>query len=629
MSSNFYTTKTAALKATKADVRNFNAQEIKLKDKNILDYIKENVPVVKHAQDTRETVTENDLWGQWVETLEDGTIIIHDNDVVNPNGSSSWNTNISKVEDNKAYEKPLISAEKFYANIQTEKIKDGTGMFKGSNIRIFNSDLSSLENGTNMFDTYGNVLFGGLTSFSVELPSLINGSYMFRKCAFDNFTSDLSSLRDGYSMFNECSNLTTFTTDLSSLVNGYGMFKACSKLTSFSSDLSFLSDGTEMFYGCTSLTSFTSDLSSLNNGRSMFDGCTSLSSFTSNLSTLIRGVGMFSGCTNLTSFSSDLSSLINGASMFSGCTNLTSFSSDLSSLSCSVGMFSGCTSLASFTVDLSSLIDNTHGGMFRGCTNLTSFSSDLSSLISGGGVSTGMFYGCTSLSSFTSDLSSLVYGDDMFYGCKLNHHSIMYIIESIKDIYNEKKLYQEGTIPYVTYDSTTKKYSSSKGFMSDGSYVYTYYNPQTTTSKISASRVGTLTIGINVTDDANTINDQLQTFAEGALFDSWADLKQAFVDKGWTVTFQYGGSSTSITYGLRDGERIIPCPVYTKLIEILPQEGEELTDEEKNMAIYCNEDGTKFYEIEWGHDVTNPDDYQQFASLEEAIAYFNVFHKTK
>ena len=137
-----------------------------------------------------------------------------------------------------------------------------------------------------------------------------------------------------------------------------------------------------------------------------------------------------------------------------------------------------------------------------------------------------------------------------------------------------------------------------------------------------------LTLSIGVTNDSSTIEQQLQTFAEEAFFDSWADLKQAFVDKGWAVAWQYGADGTSITYDLRDGERIIPCPVYAKLIEILPQNGEELTEKEKDKAEYCSEDGTKFYNIEWGHEVSNPDDYQLFDSLLDACGHFGVMPKS-
>ena len=60
----------------------------------------------------------------------------------------------------------------------------------------------------------------------------------------------------------------------------------------------------------------------------------------------------------------------------------------------------------------------------------------------------------------------------------------MYVVESIKDIVAEKKLYQDGVIPYVTYSNGL--YSAPKGFMSDGKYVYTYNNPKPYTTTIYA-----------------------------------------------------------------------------------------------------------------------------------------------
>ena len=85
---NLYTTKTAALKATKADINKLNVKKLFLGGENILDIIKNAIPTIKHSQDTRETVTENDLWGQYIETKEDGTIIVHDDWVTNPNASN-------------------------------------------------------------------------------------------------------------------------------------------------------------------------------------------------------------------------------------------------------------------------------------------------------------------------------------------------------------------------------------------------------------------------------------------------------------------------------------------------------------------------------------------------------------
>jgi hypothetical protein len=232
-----------------------------------------------------------------------------------------------------------------------------------------------------------------------------------------------------------------------------------------------------------------------------------------------------------------------------------------------------------------------------------------------------MFCECSQLTSFNGDLSSLTEGEGMFYMCSLDAESVMYIADTIKDITAEKQLYIDGTIPYVTLSNNV--YSAPKGFMSNGDYVYTYdsydydskrFKPYT--NPIDNYYVGKLTLGINVTNDADTIEQQLEDFAKEATFDSWADLKQHFVDKGWTVTFQYGGTSTSITYDLRGGEQIIPCTIFAKLVEA-----------DKDSAEYCTEDASSFYNIEWGHDVTDTSSYTQFDSLEDAMSSWNVFHK--
>lgn len=319
----------------------------------------------------------------------------------------------------------------------------------------------------------------------------------------------------------------------------------------------------------------------------------------------------------LSEFNSDLSNLADGRWMFYGCFSLISFASDLSSLTDGLQMFSNCSSLTSFTSDLSSL---TNGGvMFASCSKLETFSSDLSSLTYGGS----MFYRCTNLTSFSSDLPSLTAGNIMFQSCKLDAESVMCIADTIKDITAEKQLYKSSTIPYVTV-SEDGVYSAPRGFMSNGKYVYTYNNPKPYTNTISSSNVGKLTLGINVTNDSSTIQQQLEDFAQEAHFDSWEELKQTFVDKGWTVTFQYGGTSTSIT--LSEDEKFRGVPVYARLIEVTP-EGEEYTEEEKDSAEYCTEDGTKYYNIDWGHDVTDYDQYQYFGSLLEACGYFGVIPK--
>ena len=500
MATKNYTTRTASLRATIADVRVIDVKKINLDGKNILDYIKESVPVITHSQDTRETVYTDDLWGQWVETKDDGTVVIHDDWVTK--SSNSWISNVTKVENNKAYDGDFV-----LANIQTERIKDGTEMFHQTPLESFSGDLSSLVNGESMFMDTSLTSFSGDSSGSpVNLSSLVNGSWMF-----------------------------------------YG-----TSLTSFNGDLSSLVNGENMFYG-TSLTSFSGDSS----GSPV-----------------------------------NLSSLVNGESMFMD-TSLTSFSGDSSGS----------------PVNLSSLVNGSW--MFYG-TSLTSFNGDLSSLVNG----ENMFYG-TSLTSFSGDLSSLVTGLYMFSSTSLTPQSVMYIVESIRNITEEKAKYTSGEIPWVIKDSTTQKYSAPFGFMEDGKYVYTYNNPNPYTATIGSSYVGKLVLGINVTNDSETIEQQLQTFAEGCLCDSWEELKQEFVDKGWTVTFQYGGTITNIV--LSEDEQFRGVPVYARLIEV--------SDEDKDRAEYCTEDGTKFYDIDWGHDVTDYDAYQYFGSLLEACGYYGVIPK--
>ena len=296
MSDNFYTTTTAALKATTADIRNLNAQQIKLNGE----------PIPSKVLDGRgEFVTEQDLWGTSVTTDENGVVQVSHKYLSNPNGTNAWNSSVISVKDNKAYTSTDASGEPL-CNIQTEMIKDGSYMFSRTSLASFSGDLSSLVNGSRMFQNTS------LTSFSGNLSSLVDGSRMFSGTSLTSFSGDLSSLVDGSTMFSSTS-LASFSGDLSSLVNGNGMFSNTS-LTSFSGDLSSLVNGSTMFQNI-SLTSFSGDLSSLVNGSYMFYN-TSLTSFRGDLSNLVNGSYMFYS-TSFESFSGDLSSLVNGNGMFS------------------------------------------------------------------------------------------------------------------------------------------------------------------------------------------------------------------------------------------------------------------------------------------------------------------------
>ena len=253
-----YTTKTAALKATKADINKLDAKKMLLNGKNILDYISDSE---FNSYDTRDPQLKND-----------------ELDI--------WNTEIS-LSDNGCIEvKPHVHGMRVI-DFESEEIT-----FEG----ITETQTETLRTAVKVIDN--------------EVLGENDEHIMYWQT---------DGLTDGDYMFFGCTNLTTFNGDLSSLTYGAGMFLFCENLTSFSSNLSSLTDGNYMFTECSQLTSFNSNLSSLTNGLEMFYNCSQLTSFNSNLSSLTDGESMFNGCWYITSFSSDLSSLTNGYRMFDMC----------------------------------------------------------------------------------------------------------------------------------------------------------------------------------------------------------------------------------------------------------------------------------------------------------------------
>ena len=350
------------------------------------------------------------------------------------------------------------------------------------------------------------------------------------------------------------------------LVKGDCMFMNCSNFRYFNSDLSSLTSAREMFRACSvfNFKNFISNTSSLIDAYCMLSQNYKLQTFNSDLSSLVNGECMFGTLSaapqSLTTFEcNNLNSLQNGKGMFGGCLLLSSFEYDLPSLVDGSCMFLN-TPIEKFSSNLSSLVDGSE--MFKN-SKIVTFTSDLPSLTHGWG----MFKKCTSLTTFVSDLSSLTSGYDggseMFYMAKLNPRSVFYIAESLPT-------------------------HSSESFID---------------------------IGIDVTNDSSTIQQQLQDFAQQASYDSWNDLKQAFINKNWSVTFQYGGTNSNIT--LSEDEQFRGVPVYAKL-------SEEVSEE---LGEYCTEDGQHFYNITWGHDVTHPQDFIYFGSLLEACGYFGVIPK--
>ena len=412
-----YTTKTASLKATKIDTRNLDAKKISIDGKNVLDYIDENETIVK---DTREVITENDLWVSETTKDENGVVIISHNPIKKSTDIySAWNRDVTKVEDNKAY-----IGDELYANIQTDAIVDGCAFFRTGNIESFKSKLTSMITGYYMFNN------SKLKTFEADTASMVNGESMFWSSNLESFKGDLSNLTMGCQMFNDTKITSIEDSDvrsLSTLSNGQGMFGMCSKLTNVDLDLQSLTDGNNMFVFCENLEKVNLYTPILKKATGMFMDCWNLTDCRVDMEHVSYAVYAFA-YTAITSFTKSLQSLVQGQLMFQGCDCLEKFNSNLTSLEMADWMFDDCTKLSDFKcVNLNSL---RHGDeMFRD-TLIPSFAYDLPKLISGDG----MFNGCTNLTSFIGALSSLISGYDMFKNCKLDTTSLMTIADTINNL---------------------------------------------------------------------------------------------------------------------------------------------------------------------------------------------------
>jgi hypothetical protein len=194
-----YTTKTAALKATKADINKLDAKKMLLNGKNILDYISDSE---FDSYDTRDPQLKND-----------------ELDI--------WNTEISLSDNGHIEVKPLTHTVDNLTDEQKNIIKYG--------IKIINNEVigenddyemehkmywqtEGLVTGSELFDGIGGAR---ITTFESDLTNLINGQYMFSYCRhLTSFKSNLTNLLGGPYMFESCQNLTSFDCNLSSLIVG-------------------------------------------------------------------------------------------------------------------------------------------------------------------------------------------------------------------------------------------------------------------------------------------------------------------------------------------------------------------------------------------------------------------------
>ena len=219
MANNLYTTKTAALKATKADINKLDAKKMLLNGKNILDYISDSE---FNSYDTRDPQLKND-----------------ELDI--------WNTEISLSDNGHIEVKPFEHNYSYLSNTGKLEITRGS-----SCVHVIDNEILDANN--------EHVMYWQTDGFTSSEHAHVFGKNI------NTFNSDLSKMTNGDSMFSYCENLESFTSDLSSLTNGDSMFYLCSALTTFSSDLSSLTDGASMFNNCSNLKSFNSNLSSLTDG---------------------------------------------------------------------------------------------------------------------------------------------------------------------------------------------------------------------------------------------------------------------------------------------------------------------------------------------------------------------------
>lgn len=255
--SRIYTTKTPSLKATIADIRNLDVKNLSVKGKS--------VPVsAKHPDDTREVITENDMWASKAK-VENGEIIFYTEPIATPVEWKPWNTSITKVENKKAY-----IEDSFYANIETDKITNANCFF--DNCKALTSYEGDLLNAESTWGTFG---FSSIPSINIKAPKSKIANTMFARCNdLKNVVLDLENAVEGWEMFYCCESLETAEVNLPKIKNNCdSLFNGCVKLKSFTGDLSSLEDGDEAFNWCLELEDFNSILPNLSEAYGMFYGC--------------------------------------------------------------------------------------------------------------------------------------------------------------------------------------------------------------------------------------------------------------------------------------------------------------------------------------------------------------------
>lgn len=320
MSDKLYTTNTASLKATTADIRILDAKKIKLNGKELDN--------ISYEDKFSSMSTPYDLRKGALVTNEDGTKTIKD--LYCP-------INIKIENGNPVSKKGWCNDDSVDIIEQIVTIKDGVARDKDNNILcLFESDeLVSCCNVVVPFPGYAYVNLTNQWPIGslFTLVDSYTGYVHSADSQLKTFHSPLTNLINGFSMFSSaqgsCELLEDFESNLPKLINGSWMF-AGTALKKFDIDMPQLEIAKGMFAGMTNyeetywnaypqFESFSSNLDNLKDGEAMFIHCSKLTSFNSNLLNLERGDGMFTYCELLKNFNSSLASLVDGRDMFKKC----------------------------------------------------------------------------------------------------------------------------------------------------------------------------------------------------------------------------------------------------------------------------------------------------------------------
>lgn len=248
----------------------------------------------------------------------------------------------------------------------------------------------------------------------------------------------------------------------------------------------------------------------------------------------------------------------------------------LSNVISAISSFSSNSYLATFKSNLKSLSNMNY--MF-------SNSKELKLIILGSlenvTTSNGAFRGCISLKSFNYDLPKCVNAGYMF---EMDANKID------QNVFSQFR----GSLPSLQYAGGM----FSSCHLDSESLMYIYDGIKDWGSSYSRP----ITFGLGCSED------QKDDFAIEAGFDSFDDMNASFKSKGWNATWQFNGAVGASTYSMRRQP-----PIYAKVEETSEEEG-RLTD------------GTKFYNVSWGH-IVNGEGYDEYGSLQEVYEQYNLKEK--